>query len=198
MYDDSVKRHRIPQSAGSSCEWPSRRGGNAMDAETAYRLEIAKIVVGSVIALIGGTIAFLQWRTSHNKLKLDLYDYRFQMFVSVKNVLTAILLNANPNRFDEVYSAFTVKTSGKCFLFPNSIAQYIDEFSNNALTYITAAKKMYAITSIKQRSIDFTTHDLEAIAENEKIVAELRRYFIHEIKNSESVFLEVLNFKKIK
>lgn len=40
-----------------------------------------------VLALVGATIAYRQWRTAQNKLKLDLFDKRMHVYQAVRDVL---------------------------------------------------------------------------------------------------------------
>nr|WP_180166513.1 hypothetical protein [Stenotrophomonas sp. SbOxS2]NYT99357.1 hypothetical protein [Stenotrophomonas sp. SbOxS2] len=40
-----------------------------------------------VLALVGATIAYRQWRTAQNKLKLDLFDKRMHVYQAVRDAL---------------------------------------------------------------------------------------------------------------
>lgn len=78
-----------------------------------------------VIACAVGYIAYRQWRTAHNKLRLDLFDKRLQVYINLRNFLIAFKQEerAFPNPAGEL-DALTFQ--GK-FLFGENVAASISD-----------------------------------------------------------------------
>jgi hypothetical protein len=48
-----------------------------------------------VVAIAVGVIAFAQWWTARNRLKLDLFDRRWAVYVAVRELLSEIVRDGN-------------------------------------------------------------------------------------------------------
>ncbi|MGJ7573263.1 hypothetical protein ACSFBX_22250 [Variovorax sp. RB2P76] len=60
---------------------------------TAYATAVATPAVAVVAAIIAGTIAYRNWRTAQNKLKLDLFDRRMKVYENIRDTLRNVMLN---------------------------------------------------------------------------------------------------------
>jgi len=78
-----------------------------------------------VAALIAGFIAYRQWKTAHDKLRLDLFDKRFAIYRAYFHA-SAAALGRWPNR-EEVLSEFTSLKGQSNFLFGADASRFIDE-----------------------------------------------------------------------
>lgn len=84
-----------------------------------------------LIAIIALYIAYQQWQTSRQKLKLDLYKSRLRIYEEVKKILSIMIAGS------EVSSAnlinFYTLVSEADFLFGPEIRQYIDEIYSHGV-----------------------------------------------------------------
>lgn len=78
-----------------------------------------------IIAIITAYIAYQQWRTNRNKLKLDLFDRRFVVYDAARNLIRDVLTQTHPS--DEQLLAFRAKTGEASFLLNESIARYLTD-----------------------------------------------------------------------
>lgn len=53
-------------------------------------MQIAQLATTVVIGLIAALIAWRQWRTARDKLKLDLFDRRLAVFMDVRKVVSEV------------------------------------------------------------------------------------------------------------
>jgi hypothetical protein len=54
-------------------------------------LAISNIVLSAVVAVVAGYIAWRQWQTAREKLRLDLFDRRYVLYDSLQNMVTEAL-----------------------------------------------------------------------------------------------------------
>lgn len=74
----------------------------------------------SVIACFLAYVAFQQWRTNRGKLKLDLYEKRFQVYsntLSFLQCLDDLQIGKRSDEFRRVHQAFIKSTRESQFLF---------------------------------------------------------------------------------
>jgi hypothetical protein len=115
------------------------RGANVFRRSVSERIvmsidEILKISQGlltPVIGIITTYIAWQQWRTNKNKLKLDRYERSLQVYKEVVRFISIGIRDANYNN-DELIT-FRSKVSEADFLFGREISKYIDELHGTAV-----------------------------------------------------------------
>ena len=78
-----------------------------------------------VLAGIGATIAYRQWRTAQNKLKLDLFDKRMIVYQAVRDTLGYIGSHGRINHEEQVKYLIGIQSSK--WLFGPEIHKYLDE-----------------------------------------------------------------------
>jgi hypothetical protein len=88
---------------------------------------IATLIVGFGIILF----AFLQWRTAHDKLRLDLFDRRYKIYKATRDFLGVILGRATFT--DSELFQFYAGMDGSDFLFGSDIADYYKQIRTRAL-----------------------------------------------------------------
>jgi hypothetical protein len=88
---------------------------------------LATLLVGCGV----GFIAWQQWKVSHDKLRLDLFDRRYKVFDSTRIFLSVILKNA---RFDDSqFFEFCAGISDVEFLFGKDVVDYLTQIRTKAL-----------------------------------------------------------------
>jgi hypothetical protein len=96
-------------------------------------IDILAALLTPTIAILGAYIAWQQWRTNRNKLKLDLFDKRFQVFENIKKFIASILTSGRVE--DGTEFQFLRDTKSVRFLFQDdaTILNLIDEIYKKAI-----------------------------------------------------------------
>jgi hypothetical protein len=87
------------------------------------------------LAVVGVFIAVLQWRLSRHKLKMDLFDKRYQVYLSTKQFLAHVGSNAKVD-FKEIIS-FGRNTMQGIFLFDKDVTDYLKQIEEKAVDLLT-------------------------------------------------------------
>jgi len=77
------------------------------------------------IAVFGASIAYRQWRTAQNKLKLDLFERRLSVYESARDYLASVFTSGKTSQ--EAEFKFLSGTRGAKWLFDDAIVQYLDK-----------------------------------------------------------------------
>ncbi len=77
------------------------------------------------IAILALLIAWQQWQTNRNKLKLDLFDRRYVYYEAARELIGRILTSGKAT--DAVTFEFLHKTRGAQFIVGEAIATYFDK-----------------------------------------------------------------------
>lgn len=99
--------------------------------ETNWALEITKIIPATIIGLGVGYIAYMQWKTAHTKVIIDLFDKRLAIYEAVLEAVT--LSNLDDGTGAELRKAHSMlfrARSDATFLFGEEIASIITEIIN--------------------------------------------------------------------
>jgi hypothetical protein len=83
------------------------------------------------IALLGILIAWFQWRTNHNRLKVERFKEKFTRFEATRKLLQSIIKRGDLSEEDRL--AFLTTTVGSRFLFDDKIADFLDELHSKAV-----------------------------------------------------------------
>lgn len=141
--------------------------------------EIINLLSAALIPIIAIIVAYIAWRqykTDKDKLRLDLYEKRFKVYQSTIELLAIILEKADVSR--EEVSQFTCKTNDSKFLFENKIPDYIENLRKNAI------KLHYLNKRFREDRIANESNDLE-------------KWFDDQFKVTTDIFMKYLSFKKI-
>ena len=88
-------------------------------------IESLTALLTPVIAVIAVYIAYQQWQTNQQRLKIDLYDRRLSVYKAVTKYLNAVLRTLHPTLED--LSEFHRSTAEADFLFGPDIRKYLDD-----------------------------------------------------------------------
>jgi hypothetical protein len=105
-----------------------------------------------VLALVAGYIAWRQWRTSAQRLRLDLYEKRYRVFGEVKNILVLVLKKADVTP-DEIMR-FRAATSDAVFLFGDEVRDFVKDLADHALALWNANARYAAHFQNKEMDYD--------------------------------------------
>jgi hypothetical protein len=93
-----------------------------------------------VLGAVAAFIAWRQWRTSHDRLVLDLFERRFQVF---QELTRAILIATNkPNAEINDLSNFDVATEKARFLFGPEVHSYLIEVRKHLINVIAKGRAL--------------------------------------------------------
>ena len=115
-------------------------------------IEISKGLLTPLIAVITAYIAWQQWKTNQQKLKLEKYERRLHVYEEVKKILSIILRDANASTDDLLRFRTTVSEAD--FLFRSEIIEYIDEIYKRGLKLRRWNQKYRDYTQTKPESSD--------------------------------------------
>jgi hypothetical protein len=77
------------------------------------------------VAVLGSLIAYRQWRTAQNKLKLDLFDRRFAVYSAATTLLASIMGSGMAT--DEKLFEFLSATRDAKWLLSTEISAYLEK-----------------------------------------------------------------------
>lgn len=141
-------------------------------------------VVTFIIGLVAASIAFLQWKLSRQRFKLDLFDKRYAVFQAVRKFLSVIFQDASFK--DKDLFEFYAGTSDAAFLFNDDIPKYIDQIKEIALSMRTTSLKYDLLPVGEQRN--------KLVEEESKQL----EWLIDQLTKSEEIFESYLGFGHIK
>jgi hypothetical protein len=93
------------------------------------------------IALGGGIIGYRQWRTSHQKVVLDLFDRRWQVYVNLHNLAAAI--EDEHRDYDGFRQRGHRSWMMTRFLFGKDVTTEVDEFWTSVESLENIERKMH-------------------------------------------------------
>jgi hypothetical protein len=91
----------------------------------------ASLFVGIATLLVTGYIAWQQWQTAKNKLRLDLFNRRFSAFEAAMKLVSMAAQEEDVS--DEVLQEFLIATKGAQFLFNQKLQGYCEGLAKEAI-----------------------------------------------------------------
>jgi hypothetical protein len=134
-----------------------------------------------VIAGIAIYIAWQQWKTNRQKLKLDLYDRRLKVFERVREILAMMYTTVSDDkRLFELLSG----TRDAEFLFGVEIKDYIEEVYRRASTLSATNKQLRAIletapAELRKKLADVESEQVKWAFEQTRVVADKFKQYIN-------------------
>jgi hypothetical protein len=103
-------------------------------------IDISAALLTPIIAILAAYIAWQQWHTNRNKLKLDLFDRRFQILENVRKFIAPILTSGTVEHGADIQ--FLRDTKSARFLFQDDakILSLINEIYERAVRLDTLEK----------------------------------------------------------
>ena len=141
--------------------------------------------LGVLTAAIGTWIAWQQHLATKSKLRLDLYDRRYAVFVATNTLLSKIVSNAAFEVSD--LHDFNRDTAQAVFLFDDSLVAYIDGLRDRALEFRLNRKQLEALGAAP-------APDRTAIVEKDGV---LLKSFLEEGPKCREQFRRYLGFETV-
>jgi hypothetical protein len=107
--------------------------------------EILKNSPTTMIALIVAYVAVQQWRVSRAKLKLDLFDRRYAIFMEVWKILSEVVHKGTRETNLGLFTPFNNLIPQAKFLFGEEIGQYLE-------TLTTKWTRLHGIEGMQKQS----------------------------------------------
>jgi hypothetical protein len=102
---------------------------------------IAQIITTFMVGLIAAYIAWRQWRTSHDRLILDLFERRFQVFQELTRTVSAAVNKPHPEIND--LADFDQASEKARFLFGPEVRGYLGEVRRHLVNLITFGRALH-------------------------------------------------------
>ena len=111
-------------------------------------IDVLQALLTPMIALIAVGIGHAQWWTARNKLKLDLFDRRWAVYVATRELLTEIFTHGRASSDAEI--KFREGTRGASWLLDNTVDHYLTKVLWGKVTLLNAANSMLEPTAPPQ------------------------------------------------
>ncbi|MEW6076711.1 MAG: hypothetical protein AB1724_02745 [Thermodesulfobacteriota bacterium] len=112
-------------------------------------VDVLTALITPTIAIVGITIAALQWKLSKNRYKHELFDKRWAQFVAIRDFMGKIRAHGVASQDDE--HNFLIETRGCRFLFGNEIQNLVDETYKKSGLLNDLEKELKSITVQEDR-----------------------------------------------
>lgn len=118
-------------------------------------IQVLQALLTPAIAIAVGVIGFLQWRTAHQKVVLDLFDRRLAVYDGVVNSVTTYFSKLeSPALHSDTVSQLYQLRSRALFLFGSDVANLIDQVRGDIINYALLSerreKRMPLLSTAKQ------------------------------------------------
>jgi len=135
-----------------------------------------------IIALFSAYIAYRQWRTAHNKLKLDLFKHRFSVYDAARTLLASIITSGKVK--DEELFNFLSGTREAKWLLDGNIAEYLEkELYHKAIDLQCLASELEVLPDGDDRSLNIHKQ------------AELKKWFLKQYEVLDEKFSPFLKLE---
>lgn len=151
-------------------------------------LQLSQGLLMPLIAAIVAWIAYRQYKTSDNKLRLDLYDRRHQIFNKLVSALQEILTE-NKVKDEHILNLHTIKIQGY-FLFEEDVSNYLDEVFKKVDNLHMLIRTFIDQQSSNANQVEETKRDLE-----EK--SQLMKWIEEQFEISKTKFAKYLDFRSL-
>jgi hypothetical protein len=149
-------------------------------------LKISQGLLTPVIGIVTTYIAWQQWKTNQNKLNLDRYEKRLQVYKEVIRYISVGIRDATYEN-DELMT-FRSKVSEADFLFGEDVSKYIDDLHRHAVNLARWSKEYRDYSQPKPEGYD-----------HQKVVEEKHKELLwisSQYENARKVFKMYLDISK--
>lgn len=134
------------------------------------------------IAVLGAFIAYRQWLTAQNKLKLDLFDRRFAIYDAARILIASVMTKGKAN--DEELCTFESGIRSARWLLNKGIETYFEnELRRKAVELLTLDKELQGLPAGDQRD------------KNVRKQSELRKWILNQYNVLDRHFEKYLRLK---
>lgn len=111
-------------------------------------------VATTVIAGYVAAISARQWRTNREKLRLDLYNRRFEIYIRVLGFYQELIQWEGSSEQVERQAPFIKAYAESRFMFPpqSGVYEYLKEFSGHAFKIVQFKKTVEALSSLPEET----------------------------------------------
>jgi hypothetical protein len=88
-------------------------------------VQLLAALLTPTIALLGAYIAWQQWRTNRNKLKLELFDRRYRIYEAAQTLIGRVLALGKASH--EQTFEFLSQVKGAKFMFNEKVQRYLED-----------------------------------------------------------------------
>jgi hypothetical protein len=113
---------------------------------------IAQIITTSVVGLIAVYIAWRQWRTAHDRLILDLFERRFQVFQDLTRTVSAAVNKPHVEIND--LADFDQATEKARFLFGPEVHGYLREVRRHLVDLISFGRALHEMDGAQRTNAE--------------------------------------------
>ena len=103
----------------------------------------------TLVAIIGAGIAYLQWRTAHQRVVLDLFDKRYSIWSKMREPIAEIVREGKVA--NDVEMRFLRARDGSEFLFGKEVNDYLDKLYKAILDHRVAESALQYAKSEGER-----------------------------------------------
>jgi hypothetical protein len=134
-----------------------------------------------MLAIFGAFIAYRQWATSRDELRLDLFERRLVIYEAFRSALGQMYVKGQLNHEDE--DKYLAGVAGSLWLFGDDVHKYlVEEFWNKLMEHRLLVSQLQEALQIDER---------RELAQKKR---ELREWLLAQNKRSEKLFLPYLGF----
>lgn len=147
--------------------------------------EISRAILTPLIAIMAVYIGYQQWRTNRDKLRLELFERRLQVYETTSSILVAMYLKCEISSTE--LASFLKATNKSQFLFDKDVNDYLAERT-------TMAMKLAAISITSSENVVAT--EAQKTSAMEKKPSPSLSTLNQEQYKLEELFAPYLHFKK--
>lgn len=147
-------------------------------------VNLLSAILTPVIGVTAIVIAFWQWKTNNDKLKLDLFEKRYPIFKAFTKLFAKVVRNGRLIRDD--LSEFYTDIHGHVLLFDSDVEDYVKLVTNKS------NRLMYLDTMLRENGLPVGEERTKLATEN----SDLLGWFTEQFKVTEKLFKKYLWFKK--
>lgn len=145
--------------------------------DTCSIIDILKGLLTPLIALIAVWIAYQQRTINKNKLKLDLFEKRYDVYINVSFIIATALSHGNLT--DSEITDFRRNTARNIFLFKEDVTKHIDEIASKA-------------NELQKLELQLQYNPKDEVADKREVVF---TWFKDQINRSENIFSKYLRIE---
>ena len=113
--------------------------------------QIVQALTTLVLGIVAGYIAWRQWRTSQDRVVLDLFDRRFQVFQDLTRAILAAMNKPDPEVFPDLAN-FDVAIEKARFLFGPEVHSYLIDVRKRLIDLISIRHALAEMPDGEQRT----------------------------------------------
>jgi hypothetical protein len=148
-----------------------------------YVQALGPAMVAVVAAGIAGYIAWKQWKTAHDRLRLDMYQRRFAVYDAARRLINMTMITGQPTAED--LGAFYDGIRGAEFLFDGETKKFVHKIGTMALKAMNVRARL-------QRSPDHP--DVDKLIDQEQ---DMVLFLVEEGSKLEGMFARYLDIATV-